>query len=158
VRTLARRYGLNRATARKWKERDSVEDRQQRPYELHATLTPAQETVVLAIRETLELPLDDLLVVVREFICLELSRSALARMLKRHKVPLIRELRAKRQAEEPPAPKGFKPYEPGYLHVDVQYLPLMPDETRRRLWPSTARPAGCMWRSQRPLPASSAVC
>jgi transposase-like protein len=63
VRTLARRYGLNRATVRKWKERDSVEDRQQRPHELHATLTPAQE--VLAIRETLERPLDDLLVVPR---------------------------------------------------------------------------------------------
>jgi transposase InsO family protein len=132
VRTLARLYGLNRATVRKWKERDSVEDRQQRPHELHATLTPAQETVVLAIRETLELPLDDLLVVVREFICPELSRSALARMLRRHKVPTIRELRAQRQAEEPPAPKGFKPYEPGYLHVDVKYLPVMPDETRRR--------------------------
>jgi transposase-like protein len=78
VRTLARLYGLNRATVRKWKESDSVEDRQQRPHELHATLTPAQE--VLAIRETLELPLDDLLAVVREFICPELSRSALARM------------------------------------------------------------------------------
>jgi transposase-like protein len=67
VRTLARRYGLNRATVRKWKERDSVEDRQQRPHELHATLTPAQE--VLAIRETLELPLDDLLVVPRVHRC-----------------------------------------------------------------------------------------
>jgi hypothetical protein len=80
VRTLARLYGLNRATVRKWKERDSVGDRQHRPHELRATLSPAQETVVLAIRETLELPLDDLLVVVREFICPELSRSALARM------------------------------------------------------------------------------
>jgi hypothetical protein len=54
---------------------------------------------------------------------------------------------AGRRAKDAPAPKGFKPYEPGYLHVDVQYLPLMPDETRRRLWPSTARPAGCTWNS-----------
>jgi hypothetical protein len=69
VRTLARLYGLNRATVRKWKERDSVEDRQQRPHELHATLSPAQETVVLAIRETLERPLDDLLVVPRVHRC-----------------------------------------------------------------------------------------
>jgi transposase-like protein len=93
VRTLARLYGLNRATVRKWKQRASVEDRQHRPHELHATLTPAQETVVLAIRETLELPLDDLLVVPRvhlcgaqplgagpeKAVCAELSRSALAR-------------------------------------------------------------------------------
>jgi hypothetical protein len=44
-----------------------VEDRQQRPQELHATLTSAQE--VLAIRETLELPLNDLLVVPRVHRC-----------------------------------------------------------------------------------------
>jgi hypothetical protein len=61
-----------------------------------------------------------MLVVVREFICPELSRSALARMLRRHKVPTIRELRAQRQAQEAPAPKGFKPYEPrgGRVVVD----------------------------------------
>jgi hypothetical protein len=99
----------------------------------------------------------------REFIGAELSRSALARMLKRHKVPSIRELRAKRKAQEAPAPKGFKPYEPGYLQVDVQYLPVMPDETRRRSWPSTARPAGWIWRSwrtstQRAPPGSSSAC
>ena len=27
----------------------------------------------------------------------------------------------------------FKAYEPGYLHVDVKYLPQMADETTRRL-------------------------
>jgi hypothetical protein len=28
--------------------------------------------------------------------------------------------------------KGFKAYEPGFLHIDVKYLPQMPDETARR--------------------------
>jgi transposase InsO family protein len=28
--------------------------------------------------------------------------------------------------------KGFKPDEPGYVHVDIKYLPQMPDETGRR--------------------------
>jgi hypothetical protein len=67
VRTLERRYGRNRATVRKWKQRESIEDRPHWPHELHATLTPAQE--VLAVRETLELPLDDLLVVPRVHRC-----------------------------------------------------------------------------------------
>ena len=31
-----------------------------------------------------------------------------------------------------PTHKPFKTYEPGYLHVDVKYLPQMQDETRRR--------------------------
>jgi hypothetical protein len=29
------------------------------------------------------------------------------------------------------AKKTFKDYEPGFLHVDIKYLPQMPDETSR---------------------------
>ena len=37
------------------------------------------------------------------------------------------------QAKSPrPKHKAFKAYEPGYLHVDVKYLPQMADETARR--------------------------
>ncbi len=28
--------------------------------------------------------------------------------------------------------KGFKSYQPGYLHMDVEYLPQMADESKRR--------------------------
>jgi transposase InsO family protein len=34
--------------------------------------------------------------------------------------------------EKPVARKTFKDYEPGYLHIDIKYLPQMPDETSRR--------------------------
>jgi len=53
------------------------------PIGLHAT---AQEAVVAALRETLLLPLDDLLAVTREFIHPEVSLSGLARGLRRHGV------------------------------------------------------------------------
>lgn len=46
---------------------DRVEDASHRPHRLHPTLTPEQEAIVVCLRETLLLPLDDLLVVVREF-------------------------------------------------------------------------------------------
>lgn len=36
------------------------------------------------------------------------------------------------EASETPAHKVFKTYEPGFVHVDVKYLPQMPDETARR--------------------------
>ncbi len=41
----------------------------------------------------------------------------------------LRDLKAKA-----PKPKysTFKAYEPGYLHIDVTYLPQLADETRRR--------------------------
>jgi hypothetical protein len=78
----------------------------------------------------------------REFIDAELSRSA-----QRRKVPLIRELRAQRQAQAAPAPKGCKPLRARLLHVELQYLTVMPDVTRRRSWPLIARPAGWIWES-----------
>lgn len=67
--------------------------------------------------------------VVREFLNPNVSRSGLDRYLRRHGVSNL-------QALPPKAPKpGHKPfraYEPGYLHVNVKYLPQMADEERRR--------------------------
>ena len=86
-----------------------------------------QEWVVVELRKLLLLSLDDLLVVVREFICPELSRSALDRCLRRHGVARLVELLPEAEGQ-PPLPKTFKDYEPGFVHVDVKYLPRMPDE------------------------------
>jgi transposase InsO family protein len=75
------------------------------------------------------LPLDDLLAVVREFLNPHVSRSGLDRCLRRHGVGSLRDLKP-RAAK--PKHSAFKAYEPGYLHIDVKYLPQMADETRRR--------------------------
>ena len=84
---------------------------------------------MVELRKTLQLPLDDLLVVVREFIHPKVSRSGLSRCLQRHGVGRLKELQP---AAGKPAHKPFKAYEPGFLHVDVKYLPQMPDEEHRR--------------------------
>ena len=49
--------------------------------------------------------------------------------LRRHGVSNLNTLRPKTPAEPH---KAFKTYEPGFLHVDVKYLPQMADETTRR--------------------------
>ena len=41
-------------------------------------------------------------------------------------------LRALQPARISARPKAFKTYEPGFVHVDVKYLPQMADEARRR--------------------------
>ena len=125
---LARRYGVTAPTVRKWRQRESTADRSHRPATLHCTLTPAQEAVAMEIRRTLWLPLDDLLVVVREFLNPAVSRSGLMRCLKRHGVN-------RRPLEDKDAPivrKTFKDYAPGFVHMDIKYLPQMADETARR--------------------------
>ena len=82
-----------------------------------------------ALRKTLLVSLDDLLAVVQELLNPDVSRSGLDRCMRRHGVGNLRDL----QAQSPrPAHKLFKAYEPGYLHVDVKYLPKMADESSRR--------------------------
>jgi len=131
---LAQHYGLNRATVRKWKRRESQADASHRPHKLHTTLSSAQETVAVELRRTLLLPLDDLLVVVREFLNPGVSRSGLDRCLRRHGVSDLAQLRRQREPEETGMveKKTFKDYEPGFVHVDIKYLPKMPDEIQRR--------------------------
>jgi transposase len=131
LQEVAERYNISVVTARKWKRREEVQDRSHRPHRLSTTLTPAQEAVVVELRRTLLLPLDDLLVVTREFINAQVSRSGLDRCLRRHGVAQLRELLVVPEGERPSV-KTFKDYEPGFVHVDIKYLPQMPDERSRR--------------------------
>ena len=64
-RQLAKQYNVARTTIQKWKHRDSTEDRSHRPHRLQTSLTEAQEQIVVAVRKTLLLSLDDLVVVTR---------------------------------------------------------------------------------------------
>ena len=130
-RTLAQKHGVSRATVRKWKHRDSSQDGSHRPHTLQTTLSPAQEAIVVELRKTLWLPLDDLVAVTREFIHPDVSRSGLDRCLRRHGVSNLQALR-------PPPPdtpsKTFKDYEPGYVHVDIKYLPALEGAPRQYLF------------------------
>jgi transposase InsO family protein len=94
---------------------------------MQTTLTPSQEAAAVVMRKTLSL--DDSLAVVWEFLYPDVSRSGLYRCLRRHGVGNLRDLQAKAPR---PKHKAFKACEPGYLHVDLKYLPQMADETSRR--------------------------
>ena len=59
------------------------------------------------------------------------SRAGLGRCLRRHGVSSLLELAA-RETDKPVTKKSFKDYEPGFLPMDIKYLPQMPDETERR--------------------------
>jgi len=126
---LARRFGVTTATASKWKKRPTAHDLSHTAHRLQTTLTPAQERIAVELRRTLLMPLDDLLAVMREFVCESVSRSGLDRCLRRHGVGNLNALKPAKPQEPH---KAFKAYEPGYLHMDIKYLPQMADESRRR--------------------------
>ena len=129
VADLAEELGVTEDTIRRWKGRDTVEDLPHTAHHLQTTLSKAQEAIVVELRKMLLLPLDDLLTVTREFIHPGVSRSGLDRCLRRHGVGNLKALQPPRETK--PAHKPFKAYEPGYVHVDVKYLPQMADENRR---------------------------
>ena len=85
--------------------------------------------MAVVLRKTLLVSLDDLLAVVREFLSPGVSRSGLDRCLRRHGVGNLRDLQSK---DPRPKHKAFKAYAPGYLHVDVKYLPQRAEESSRR--------------------------
>jgi transposase len=82
-REAAKVFNISRATAAKWLQRDDVQDRSHRAYTLHTTLSAPQEAIVLSLRQSLYLPLDDLLYVTRQYINAGVLRAGLARPLKR---------------------------------------------------------------------------
>ena len=130
---LARQYGISLPTVAKWRGRESTEDASHCPKRLQANLTPAQETIVVELRKTLLLPLDDLLAVTKEFINEAVSRSGLDRCLRRHGVSNLKALvPAEDNSKDTAKKKTFKDYEPGFVHVDIKYLPQMPDECARQ--------------------------
>lgn len=129
---LARRYRVSCPTIARWRYRETQHDLPHTRHNLLTTLSPAQEEIVVALREYLRLSVDDLLVVAREFLHPALSRSALQRLLKRRGLPSLAALKKQEKADQAPTHKPFKAYTPGYIHVDVKHLPQMPDENRKR--------------------------
>jgi len=127
---LATKYNITKQTARKWKKREDTGDKSHRPHTLQTTLSSEQEAIVVELRKTLLLPLDDLVAITKEFINKNASRSGIARCLTRHKVSRLKDLIPEEESSKKPT-KGFKDYAPGFIHVDLKYLPKMPDQGAR---------------------------
>ena len=98
---------------------------------MYTTLTAEQKVVAVELRTTLLLPTEDLLAVTREFINPAVSRAGLGRCLRRNGVSDVRDL-VEPKGAAPATKKTFKDYEPGFVHIDIKYLPQMPDETAKR--------------------------
>ena len=86
VSELSKILNISPATVRKWRNRKDITDGDHTPKQLNTTLTPTEEYVVVGLRSQLELSLDKLLKVTQEFINPNVSRSGLARCLKRNGV------------------------------------------------------------------------
>ncbi|HZJ36040.1 MAG TPA: IS481 family transposase [Gillisia sp.] len=112
---LASRFNVSPQTISKWKNRDFVDDVSSRPHNIKYALSDMERALAISLRSSTWLPIDEV------WECLlgtnpKISRSSIYRCLvneKINKVPQEKKDRAKK----------FKAYKPGYLHIDVTYLP-----------------------------------
>lgn len=113
--TLARRYGINEKTVRKWRSRRGVEDDAMGPKERRGTVLSAlEEAAIVSLRVQARLPLDDVYIALKDVIP-HLSRSSLHRCLQRHGISRLPKADHKK-------PKRFKSCEIGYFHIDIAEL------------------------------------
>ena len=114
---LARELGIHSRTVARWKARRDVGDRSNRPHRLTTTMTEWEEALIVELRRSLALPLDDIVEAMRRCINSELSRSAIHRCLQRHGVS------ARLTPHKAPAAAFHTEAPAGFIHLDVKYLP-----------------------------------
>jgi transposase len=150
---LARELGVSTRTVARWKARSDTADRSHRPHRLSTTITDCKENLIVELRRTLALPLDDIVEAMRRCVNPALSRSAVRRCLKRHQLSARIE-----PDKQPPSPSRPKPLPASSISISnichrsiAGALMLMS--------PSTVPPASstlryCQTEAQPPPPAS----
>ena len=112
---LAKLYNINVKTVAKHKKRDFTADKSSRPKLINYSLNEIEKEVVRVVRTLTWCPLDDLVDTVSSSIP-HANRSNIYRTLKSQGISTVPQ-------EQKEKAKKFKEYEPGYLHIDVTYLP-----------------------------------
>jgi transposase InsO family protein len=112
---LSERFEIDEKTVSKWKNRAYLEDKSSRPHTINRSLSDLEREVIRVVRTMTWIELDDLVDSVLPSIP-KANRSNVYRTLRAFNINRVPEEK-KEQA------KKFKEYEPGYLHIDVTYLP-----------------------------------
>jgi len=112
---LSLKYSVSLPTIKKWQERTDFQDKSSKPHKIYYALNDIQKFIIKSIRETTwfssELIWDSLL---PQFP--DISLSSVYRTLVSFGINI-------KSVEQKEKVKKFKEYEPGYLHIDVTYLP-----------------------------------
>jgi transposase-like protein len=116
VAELVEELGINETTVRRWKNRTTVEDKSHRPDNIQTNFSPEEEAIIVELRITVGLSLDDITEVMKRCVMPSASRSAVHRCLVRHGI-----------SKKPKEPKGasvgtFEEAKVGFIHIDLKHL------------------------------------
>lgn len=118
VAELVTELGVSRRTVERWRGRDTTDDRSSRPKQISSSLSPLEEELVCELRTRIELPLDDIVEVMRRCVKPDLSRSAAHRCLQRHGI-------SSRPKPAKPSSGRFEEAPIGFIHIDIKHLPAL---------------------------------
>jgi transposase-like protein len=112
---LSEQYGVSQNTISKWKNREKFEDKSSRPNTIHYALSDLEMIISIELRLLTWWALDEITEAINPENP-EKIRSAVYRTFVREGINTLPE-------KEKEKAKKFKEYDPGYLHIDVTYLP-----------------------------------
>lgn len=112
---IAEKFNISQATVSKWKNREILQDKSSRPQTVHYAFSELQKALIKQLRLLTWWSLDEITETLFPDNPLP-KRSAVYRVF-------VRENINRKPEEEREKAKKFKDYEPGYLHIDVTYLP-----------------------------------
>jgi transposase-like protein len=119
---LASKFCISEQTVSKWKNRNFVQDASCKPLNIEYALTDLEKALIVSLRTTTWSSIDE----VWETLLEEnpkISRSSVYRCFVKEKINQIPQ-------EKKDVAKKFKEYEPGYLHIDVTYMPKFNGKTQ----------------------------
>lgn len=112
---LCERFNVSEPTIIKWKNREELSDKSSAPNHVCYALSAVEKAIIISARRSTWMPLDDVLEVAQQSNP-SITRSSVYRLLLSEKLNIVSE-------EQKLKANRFKEYKPGYLHIDVTYLP-----------------------------------
>ena len=112
---LASRFSISEQTVSKWKNRDSLEDCSSKPLNIQYALSDLEKALAISLRTSSWASIDEVWESLLE-INPKISRSSVYRCFVKENINKIPQ-------EKKDIAKKFKEYEPGFVHIDVTYLP-----------------------------------
>ena len=115
TRNLAKVFMVSHTTVAKWRKAEHLEDKSSRPKTIHYALSQAEAKIIKIVRKRGLFSLDDLYLSLAPYLK-NLNRTNCYRTLVRYRLNKFND-------QEKIAKRKFANYLPGFLHLDVFYLP-----------------------------------